>query len=531
MKDLGTQSTEMAPVQRPHPDLPFASGPSTAPTAPTRPIGVSGDRELSSGGLAQQALRSAQALLFPRRFRLLILLGLPLVSLFYLMDLYYPWPGYVTLSAADFLKIRALWVGTYLLFFLGSYFREEDRLLQRLRDYGLVLLSALFLGILSAHTGRLESPHYAGLMLFVLGRCLLLPGVLVRAAKVCAVMLVAWAAVACAWPAWQPGPPRFDGQALSNLCFLLGAVVLGLTGAYLTDRLALGLEEAKLLGRYRLGPRIGGGAMGDVYQAHHAALKRPCAVKILKEEFCLPEMLARFEREVEAASRLRHPNTIAIFDYGRTDDGRPYYVMEHLTGCDLRQLLEAEGPVAPERAVHFLSQAARSLAEAHALGLVHRDLKPGNLYVTQIAGERDFLKVLDFGMVRGAGLGPNLTKAGVVMGTPRYIAPEAYAGRQVDSRADVYALGVVGFRLLCGKAPFFSGNVKADIQRQLDEPAPPVLECRDPCLPPPSAELCGIVARCLEREPERRFGDAGALLGALEHTPEYGRHRPAIMPG
>ncbi|MCS6913641.1 MAG: serine/threonine-protein kinase [Myxococcales bacterium] len=502
-----------------------------APSAGTAGRGPLGDS-------AWRAYRRSQLALYPQRYRLMAVIGVVLISLFYLVDVRYPWPEYVDLGPREFFVIRALWVSCYLVMLATSYYREMDERLQNLRDLILVVLTAAFLGVVCAHTGRLASPYYGGVMLMLLARSLLLPGVLSRTAIICVMLILVWAGFASFWPARLPRPGwqgRHGVEVLANLTFVVSAFGLSLFGAFLADRLALGLETAKLMGRYRLGRRLGAGGMGEVYLAYHASLRRTFAVKILKEELCDGHAVLRFEREAEAASRLRHPNTIAVFDFGRTETGRPYYVMEYLEGCDLRQLVQREGPLHPARAECFLYQAASSLSEAHGLSMVHRDIKPGNLFVTSVGGRGDFIKVLDFGLVKGADLGPEITRTDAIVGTPRYMAPEGLAGQPVDARADVYALGAVAYFMLTGQPPFCSDDPYADIRQQLSEPPPPIMDRRDPLLPVPSAELQAVVMRCLERDPRRRYADATELVAALEQTPEHGRWHPmprsAVLPG
>jgi serine/threonine protein kinase len=477
------------------------------------------------------AYKRGQIAVFPNRFRLMCAAGVLLISVFYLTDVTYTWPAYVDLSPREFLIIRLIWVACYIALFATSFFRETLPWLQTVRELLILTVTAGFLGVVSAHTGRMGSPYYGGVILGLLARTVLLPGVLRRMAASCAFVILLWAGVACLWPARLP-PPGLSGEtgraALLNLTFILSALAFVLIATHLADRLALGLETAKLMGRYRLGRRLASGGMGDVYLAYHASLRRPCAVKILKEELTDPHAVARFELEAEAASRLRHPNTIAVFDFGRTDNGQPYYVMEYLEGCDLRDLVNRDGPLPPERAQYLLVQAARSLAEAHAQNMVHRDIKPGNLFVATVGGQADFIKVLDFGLVKLAE-GPDLTRANAFMGTPRYMAPEALNGKQVDARADVYALGTVGYFMLCGQPPFYSSDPYADIRRQLNEAPPPIAVLRPAGLPEPSPELEAVLARCLERDPAARFADAAELVAALERTPEHQRWSPPSL--
>src|SRR4029079_4450667 len=201
---------------------------------------------------------------------------------------------------------------------------------------------------------------------------------------------------------------------------------------------------AKQLGQYALEDKIGAGGMGSVYKARHAMLRRPTAVKLLDADKMTPAAVSRFEREVQLTSALSHPNTVAIYDYGHTPDGIFYYAMEYLDGMNLDELVRCFGPVPEARAVHILRQVCGALAEAHAQNLVHRDIKPANIFLTIRGGLRDFVKVLDFGLVKaleGAESG-NVASANVVTGTPLYLSPEAVnEPDKVDARADVYAIG------------------------------------------------------------------------------------------
>jgi len=467
-----------------------------------------------------------QRALFPQRFRQMCVFGVILVCAFYVIDIFYPWPKEVALGPRQFFGLRALWVAGYLMLLSMSYARDLDFRLQVLRDGLLTALSAGCIGVLCAHTGRMGSPYYGLLIIVMLARFVLLPGAFWRVAPVSLFMLAVFLGCACLWPSPYPRPGLYGMKGLTTLAFIVGAMVPGLVAANAADRLAAGLATARLMGRYRLVRRLGAGGMGEVHLAYHASLRRPCAVKILKAGIVDTLAIARFEREAEAASRLRHPNTIAVFDFGRTEAGQPYYVMEFLAGCDIGQLVRRDGPLLPERAVYLLEQVAGSLAEAHALGMIHRDIKPGNLFVTTMGGVGDFVKVLDFGLVKGVDLGPDLTRPDAFMGTPRYMAPEALCGQKIDCRVDVYALGCVAYFMLCGEPPFSSGDAYLDIYRQIHDPPPAIETRRDSSLPKPSPELLAIVLRCLEKDKERRFTSAAELLIALEHTPEHGKWRP-----
>ncbi len=209
--------------------------------------------------------------------------------------------------------------------------------------------------------------------------------------------------------------------------------------------------EAKQLGQYRLEERIGAGAMGVVYKGHHAMLRRPTAIKMLNLENVNEASIERFEREVQITCNLNHPNTIAIYDYGRTPEGVFYYAMEFLDGIDLQSLVEKYGPQPSGRVIQILKQVCGSLYEAHSLGMVHRDIKPANVMLNRRGGEPDVVKVLDFGLVRALDDGKQAGPTGGLAGTPLYMSPESIqTPDMVDPRSDLYAVGAVGYFLWTG---------------------------------------------------------------------------------
>jgi serine/threonine-protein kinase len=275
------------------------------------------------------------------------------------------------------------------------------------------------------------------------------------------------------------------------------------------------MQDALKLGQYTLVERIGEGGMGVVYEARHALLRRPTAVKLLPPARSSEIMLERFEREVQLTSQLTHPNTIAIYDYGRTSGGVLYYVMEYVDGVSLDRLVESYGPVSPERTVAILRQICGSLAEAHGVGLVHRDIKPANLMVCIRGGMVDFVKVLDFGLVKQLDEeASSLSRPEWVVGTPLYMAPETIseAGR-TDARSDLYALGAVGYFLLTG-GPVFSGKTMVEVcsHHLRSAPAPPSRRMKGGLSP----ELERLVLSCLEKNPAGRPPSARDLLAALD---------------
>lgn len=272
---------------------------------------------------------------------------------------------------------------------------------------------------------------------------------------------------------------------------------------------------ARQLGQYALETKLGAGGMGTVYKARHALLRRPTAVKLLDPERVSPAAIARFEREVQVTAGLTHPNTIAVFDYGRTPDGIFYYAMEYLEGMNLDDLVRRNGPLPEARAVHLLKQMCGSLAEAHAAGLIHRDVKPANVILTTRGGLHDFVKVLDFGLAKAAEhANTNLTSANVITGTPLYLSPEAVnQPDQVDAASDVYALGAVAYYLLTGEPVFDGMNVMEICMKHVNaRPEPPSVRAGRAM----SGDLEALILRCLAKQKSERPANAGELLLLLE---------------
>jgi hypothetical protein len=274
--------------------------------------------------------------------------------------------------------------------------------------------------------------------------------------------------------------------------------------------------EARQLGQYTLEEKLGSGGMGTVYRARHAMLRRPTAVKLLEPEKVSDAAVLRFEREVQLTSGLTHPNTIAIYDYGRTPEGIFYYAMEYLEGKNLEDLVQRHGPLPEGRVIYLLRQACGSLAEAHAIGLIHRDVKPANIFLTRRGGLHDFVKVLDFGLVKAVGTPreAGITSPNAVSGTPLYLSPEAiHRPDAIDARSDVYALGAVGYYLLTG-TPVFSGTNVLEIcmKHAHTPPEPPSARLGKPV----SSALEQLLLRCLAKEREQRPANAEALLRELE---------------
>jgi serine/threonine-protein kinase len=299
-----------------------------------------------------------------------------------------------------------------------------------------------------------------------------------------------------------------------NTGYILGTYVFLVVGGHVVWSLRRQVFEARNLGRYRLKRRLASGGMGDVWVAYHPGLKRDVAIKILKpeEQERSASALARFEREVRATAELMHPNTVRVFDYGVTEDGLRYYVMELLQGETLAEHVVHFGPLPPARAVHIIGQAARALAEAHERGIVHRDVKPENLFLTSMGGEHDFVKVIDFGIAKDQNAEATMTGTGWVLGTPTYLSPEVAMGKTADPRADVYALGAVLYFLVCGRPPFESDNPGALAFSHIhDAPVSPSRKLGRQ-LP---ADVEAAILRALQKDPEDRFATAAEFALAL----------------
>ena len=299
----------------------------------------------------------------------------------------------------------------------------------------------------------------------------------------------------------------------------IAAVALAVVASRVIFGLRAAVDQVRRLGQYTLEGKLGEGGMGVVYRASHAMLRRPTAIKMLRPEMAGEETLRRFEREVQLTASLSHPSTVAIFDYGRTPQGVFYYAMEYLDGLNLEQLVRADGPQPPARVVHILRQVCGALAEAHDVGLIHRDVKPANIILSERGGMPDVAKVVDFGLVKsfetaGSPVDIEVTSANVLVGTPLYMSPEAIGGdAALDGRSDLYALGAVGYFLLTGTPVFSAKSLVEVFAHHLHAPPdPPSVRTGDQI----PEDLERLILRCLAKRPEERYDSARALQHALD---------------
>ncbi|GMV40477.1 MAG: hypothetical protein AMXMBFR64_21930 [Myxococcales bacterium] len=391
-------------------------------------------------------------------------------------------------------------------------------------DLAIFASVGVFEGALCLWVDGIGSNYYAGIMLLMMVRGMLVPTSMRRTIGV---MLAAWgmwvgilfvAALVHQGTADQFANRHELGMFLSNNFFTLTGFGVAVVSAAVMYSLRRSAAQARQIGRYRLIRCLGRGGMGEVYLAEIGVLRRPCAVKIIGRSMPVSEVARkRFQHEALETSRLAHPNTIGIFDFGETDDGVLYYAMEYLDGLDLGELLRIEGRVPPARAVHFAMQACASLGDAHQKRIVHRDIKPENLLVTGPSAEPDFLKVLDFGLAKALGTDGgatvDMTGAHAVIGTPLYMSPEACEGGRIDARSDVYSLGAVLYHLLTGSVVHAGTTATSIMVAHMTMPAePPSSRAPGAAIP---HDLEEIVMKAIARAPEQRFPSMEALRAAL----------------
>ncbi|HTH49400.1 MAG TPA: serine/threonine-protein kinase [Candidatus Limnocylindria bacterium] len=363
-------------------------------------------------------------------------------------------------------------------------------------------------------------------------------GLLAYVALVSPVSLAIWALLGKTAAVAHPHTPAILSQRLvvsllpTWICVIVGAAVAlhrdreRRRWRLLAEHLHAARSKLKELGSYSLERRLGIGGMGEVWQATHRVLARPAAIKLVSSQFLLEQagnpanverFLARFLQEAKVTSLLTSSHTVQVYDYGRTDDGQLYYVMELLQGADLARVVKTMGPLPPERVVHWMLQLCDSLAEAHSLGLVHRDLKPANIFLAHQGAHQEVVKLLDFGLAlarRRHGPGPSsLADAGSITGSPHFMAPEQTRGDEdLDGRADLYALGCVAWYLLTGQHVFETTEPHATMQAQVEEEPRRLQSVSKVPLPP---RLVALIHWLLAKNPDERPQSADELAAEL----------------
>jgi hypothetical protein len=474
----------------------------------------------SSGAIGRSAPRGEDPVAIQIGLRRALAIGCAMWSLFFLIDV-----AVVRYMQAGALSYFAALRVAVLIVMLGVLLRLYQKVIPseltlRACDVLAYTSPAIGMALMCIEFRGFASPYIPGVCLVLLGRTVTSQDPWRRGLAMTGIPVAAFFAVLFGAAAFSPHiaaqvhDPAAVTTLLINSAYVLSTCVLLVMCGHIVWSLRRQVFEARSLGRYRLKRRLASGGMGDVWAAYHPGLKRDVAVKILRPEMQerSARALERFEREVHATAELVHPNTVRVFDYGTTEDGLWYYVMELLEGETLASHVVRLGPLSPARAVHIVGQAARALGEAHERGIVHRDVKPENLFLTSLGGEHDFVKVLDFGIAKIRSTDGSVTDTGCVLGTPAYISPEVAVGHEADSRSDVYGLGGVLYYLLCGRPPFEADSAGALIFAHVHE---------RPALPssllgrPIPADVEAVVMRALEKDPAARFATSAELALAL----------------
>ena len=461
----------------------------------------------------------------------------------------------------SFVVLRVLCAAELMVLFALLYTRQIKAGLV-LFDVGTFVVLGMLCAYIAARMWHIVPDYYVGIAQVMMARCVLVPGGPRRAWPVCLFLLLALPVSLALFA--EGGTALFSGDDLRRVvaaCSGMGGFfAVGMLGSWISDRMIEQEVKHRHLGRYYFEGEIGRGGMGTVYKAWDYTVSRSCAIKIISADLLEGRQDARlrFELEAQRTGGLPTGHVVQIYDYGDTLRGDMYYTMEYLSGADLQRAVELCGPMPPGRVIHLASQICAGLYEAHRQGLVHRDIKPANLMVVEREGDPDFVKILDFGLLKVIGvpasssmrelteeaiikletdeneLRTTTTLAGAVLGTPAYMAPEQIPGGgdedgegddpagdpEPDERTDIYAIGSVMYFLLTGTPPF---NIRSEYalyhRKMTTDPTPPSQRSSDLEVP---ADLEAVVMRCLHRDPTERFGSVDQLKGAMASCEDAG---------
>ena len=491
------------------------------PTAPTVRADPSDDEPSKSGprGITREHERTRRRADPEERrsVRRAMKLGAFVWPAFFLADLYLGLVVYPGAPLALYAGFRLL--GQLAILAVYRISLQPDISSRRLKIANALACSvcSVLISIMALRFGGLGSPYIHGLSLVIIIEALAVPAPWRDTVGYAAPSVASFPAILLIGSYFDPdlASALRDGHQLSVLgahyMILLAAATIAAASGQASWSARMQLRKARQLGRYRLEARIGEGGMNEVWLAWDERLKRDVALKILRSSADTDaRVIARFEREAHALSRLTSPHTVRVFDFGASDDGFSYIAMEYLPGADLQQLVRESGPMPPERAVALAIQACRSLAEAHAAGIVHRDIKPANLFATRLGDQYDVLKVLDFGI---AHLVAEATRTQSVRGTPAYMPPECWIDGEADVRSDIYALGATLHYLLSGQPPFENVDAAQLVRAHMLQAPEPPSKTRGEPLP---RSLDDLVLRCLAKAPDDRFRSVEELEIALQ---------------
>ena len=386
--------------------------------------------------------------------------------------------------------------------------------------------AALAIAVMAVNLGGIRSPYMHGISIVALVRAALVPTDWHHARNTYGRIALAFPLVMGIGAAISPAARAewLSRESLivfaSNYVFVIASSFLGLMTSHIVWRTQEQLYRARRIGRYRLQAPIGKGAMGEVWLAWDLLLRRNVALKILRAgDVANPDAVRRFEREAQAAAQLRDAHIVQIFDFGASGDGMYYIAMEYLPGMDLGSLVDRSGPLPLARVVKIGMQACLALDESHRAGIIHRDLKPQNLFMTRVGDDPDFVKLLDFGIVRfrvPESASEHLTWTGTMVGTPAYLAPELWTGAEADERSDLYSLGVTLYFLATGESLFETGSITELRALQLSRESPTLTLPDEGEI---TTALRALLLRCLAWHPEDRVQTARELCDALAVLP------------